>query len=184
MPNRTIYVADADLPIFEKAQKLVGDNLSAAIAQALHYFVEKEEAKRSGFEEITVKVGKGRPYLTKQFRGRILAKRLIRVQNGTRILTLVVYLTPKGRFALYTKNAASWSDWSQTSKWSRKSVGDWNWDWDYDSSNYDWTSYFEDDEHRLDVYDTLDELKENIPEELNESIAKYMSGEDVEILDI
>ena len=106
MPNRTIYVADADLPIFEKAQKLAGDNLSAAIAQALHYFVEKEEAKRSGFEEITVKVGKGRPYLTKQFRGRLLAKRRIRVQNGTRILTLVVYQTAKGRFAIYTKNTA------------------------------------------------------------------------------
>jgi hypothetical protein len=26
---------------------LAGDNLSAAIAQALHYFVEKEEAKMS-----------------------------------------------------------------------------------------------------------------------------------------
>ena len=182
MPNRTIYVADADLPIFEKAQKLAGDNLSAAIAQALHYFVEKEEAKRSGFEEITVRVGKGRPYLTKQFRGRLLAKRRIRVQNGTRILTLVVYLTAKGRFALYTKNTASWSDWSQTSKWSRKSAGDW--DWDYDSSNNDWSSYFEDDEHRLDVYGTLDELKDKIPEELYESIVKYISGEDVEILDI
>ncbi len=119
MPNRTIYVADADLPIFEKAQKLAGDNLSAAIAQALHYFVEKEEAKRSGFEEITVRVGKGRPYLTKQFRGRLLAKRRIRVQNGTRILTLILYQTAKGRFAIYTKNTASWSDWSQSSKWSR-----------------------------------------------------------------
>ena len=86
MPNRTIYEADADLPIFEKAQKLAGDNLSAAVAQALHYFVEREEAKRSGFEEITLKVGKGRPYLTKQFRGRLLAKRRISVQNGTRIL--------------------------------------------------------------------------------------------------
>src|SRR5260370_1892225 len=184
MPNRTIYVADADLPIFDKAQKLAGDNLSAAIAQALHYFVEKEEAKRSGFDEITVKVGKGRPYLTKQFRGRILAKRRIRIQNGTRILTLVVYLTAKGRFALYTKNTASWSDLSQTSKWSRKSAGDWNWDWDYDASNYDWSTYFEDDEHRLDVYATLDELKDIIPEELYESIVKYMSGEEVEILDI
>ena len=182
MPNRTIYVADADLPIFEKAQKLAGDNLSAAIAQALHYFVEREDAKRSGFEEITVKVGKGRPYLTKQFRGRLLAKRRIRVQNGTRILTLVVYLTARGRFALYTKNTASWSDWSQTSKWSRKSAGEW--DWDYDSSNNDWSSHFEDDEHRLDVYGTLDELKDQIPEELYESIVKYISGEDVEILDI
>jgi len=184
MPNRTIYVADADLVVFEKAQKLAGDNLSAAIAQALHYFVEKEEAKRSGFEEITVKVGKGHPYLTKQFRGRLFAKRRIRVQNGSRILTFVVYQTAKGRYAIYTKNTANWSDWSQSSRWSRKSAGDWNWDWDYDSSNYDWSTYFEDDEHRLDVYDTLDELKDNIPEELYESISKYMSGEDVEILDI
>jgi EXLDI family protein len=182
MPNRTIYVADADLPIFEKAQKLAGDNLSAAIAQALHYFVEKEEAKRSGFEEITVKVGKGRPYLTKQFRGRLLAKRRIRVQNAARLLTLVVYQTAKGRFAVYTKNTANWSDWSKSSKLSKGSHG--NWDWDYDWSNYDWSSSSEDDEHRLDVYDTLDDLKDTIPQELYESIVRYNNGEDVEILDI
>jgi len=47
MPNRTIYVADADVPIFEKAQKLAGDNLSAAIAHALRSFVEREEARVS-----------------------------------------------------------------------------------------------------------------------------------------
>lgn len=181
MPNRTIYVADADLLIFEKAQKLAGDNLSAAIALALHYFVEKEEAKRSEFEEITVRVGKGRPYMTKQFRGRVLGKRRIRVQNGTRLLTLVVYQTAKGRYAVYTKNTANWSDWSKSSK---ASASDWNWDWDYNSSNYDWSLYFEDNEHRLDVYNTLDELKDNIPEELYESIVRYNNGEDVEILDI
>jgi EXLDI family protein len=95
-----------------------------------------------------------------------------------------VYQTAKGRFAMYTKNTANWSDWSQSSKWSRKSTGDWNWDWDYDSSNYDWSTYFENDEHRLDVYDTLDDLKDNIPEELYESIVRYINGEDVEILDI
>ena len=180
MPNRTIYVADAELPIFEKAQKLAGDNLSAAIAQALHYFVEKEEAKRSGFEEITVKVGKGRPYLTKQFLGRLLAKRHIRIQNRSRILTLVVYQTARGRFAVYSKQIANWSEWSQSSKWSRN----WDWDWDYDLSNYDWSSFFDDDERRLDVFDTLDELKDAIPEELCTSIAQYLGGEDVEILDI
>ncbi len=42
MPNRTIYVADSDLPVFEKAQQLAGDNLSATIAQALRRFVEAE----------------------------------------------------------------------------------------------------------------------------------------------
>ena len=36
MPNRTIYVAGVDLPIFEKAQKLAGDNLSAAIPEELY----------------------------------------------------------------------------------------------------------------------------------------------------
>jgi len=184
MPNRTIYVADADVPVFEKAQKLAGDNLSSAIAQALRYFVEKEEARSSGFEEIIVKVGKGRPYLTKQFRGRIIAKRRIQLQNRARLLTIVVYQTAKGRFALYTKNTANWSDWSQSSRWSGKSTGDWNWDWDYDSSNYDWSSYFEDDERRLDVFNTFDELKDAIPEELYTSIAQYLGGEDVEILDI
>src|SRR6516165_11194147 len=116
MPNRTIYVADADMPIFEKAQKLAGDNLSAAIAQALRYFVEKEEAKMSGFEEIIVKVGKGTPYLTKKFQGRLLAKRRIRAQNSARLLILQVYQTAKGKFALYTKNTANWSEWSQSSK--------------------------------------------------------------------
>jgi EXLDI family protein len=182
MPNRTIYVADADLPIFEKAQKLAGDSLSAAIAQALHYFVEMEEAKSSGFEEITVKVGKGRPYLTKQFRGRLLAKRRIRVQNAARLLTLVVYQTAKGMFAVYTKNTTNWSDWSKSSKWSKESNS--SWDWDYDWTNYDWSSYFEDDEHRLDVYGTLDDLKDHIPEELYDSIVRYNNNEDVEILDI
>jgi len=100
------------------------------------------------------------------------------------MLTIVVYQTAKGRFALYTKNTANWSDWSQSSKWSNKTSGEWNWDWDYDSSPYDWSSYFEGDERRLDVFESLDELKEVIPEELYTSIALYLGGEDVEILDI
>src|ERR1700682_6812997 len=87
MPNRTIYVADANVSIFEKAQKLAGDNLSAAIAHALRSFVEREEARQSGYEDITIKVGKGHPYLQQQFRGRLLAKRHLKIGNEARILT-------------------------------------------------------------------------------------------------
>ena len=94
----------------------------------------------------------------------------------------MVYQTAKGQFAVYTKNTANWSDWSKSSKWSKGSNSNWDWDWDW--SNYDWSSYYEDDEYRLDVYGTLDDLKDNIPEELYESIVKYNNGEDVEILDI
>src|SRR5215469_14987269 len=57
MPNKTIYVADADLPTFERAQELAGENLSATIACALRRFVKTEEARQQGFEEISLKVG-------------------------------------------------------------------------------------------------------------------------------
>ena len=185
MPNRTIYVADADMPIFEKAQKLTGDNLSAAIAHALRLFVEREEAKQSGFEDITIRVGKGRPFLQQQFRGRLLARRNIRLSNEARILTMSVYQTAKGRFAVYSKNHTNWSGWSQ--HWSKKSKqyqsrsGNWDWDWSHD---WDWSTYQDDDEYRLDVYESLDQLRENVPEELYDAITRYLKGDDVEFLDI
>jgi len=185
MPNRTIYVADADVPLYEKAQKIAGDNLSAAIAHALHIFVEREEAKQSGFEDITVKVGKGRPFFQQQFRGRLLARRHVRISKDARLLTISVYQTAKGRFAVYSKNQPNWSGWSQ--QWSKKSKqahaqsGNWDWDW---TQNWDWATYQDDDEYRLDVYDSLDQLKENIPEELFDAITRYLKGDDVEFLDI
>jgi EXLDI family protein len=187
MPNRTIYIADADVPLYEKAQKLAGDNLSAAIAHALRAFVEREEARQSGFEDITIKVGKGHPYIQQQFRGRLLAKRHLKMANEPRMLTMSVYQTAKGRFAVYTRNQPNWSGWA--GRWSKKSGKggnrDWDWDWSHgDKSSYDWSAYYEDTEMRLDVYDTLDDLKENIPEELYDAITLYLRGGEVEILDI
>ena len=187
MPNRTIYIADADVPVFEKAQKLAGDNLSAAIAHALRTFVEREEARQSGYEDITIKVGKGRPYQQQQFRGRLIARRRLNIGNEARLLTMNVYQTAKGRFAVYTKNQPNWSGWSH--RWSKKSGKGWDWDVDVNWSSggqwsQDWPAYYEDTELRLDVYDALDELKENIPEELYDAITRYLKGDDVEILDI
>ena len=193
MPNRTIYIADADVPLFEKAQKLAGDNLSAAIAHALRAFVEREEARQGGYEDITIKVGKGHPYIQQQFRGRLLAKRHIKLANEMRILIMNVYQTAKGRFAVYTRNQPNWNwtDWSHRS--SRKSKKGWDVDVDVNvdvnwsrknQPSYDWSAYYEEVEMRLDVYDTLDDLKENIPEELYDAITRYLRGGDVEILDI
>ncbi|HZS76607.1 MAG TPA: EXLDI protein [Ktedonobacteraceae bacterium] len=188
MPNRTIYVADADMPIFEKAQKLAGDNLSAAIAQALRIFVEREESRQGGFEDIIVKVGKGRPYQQKQFSGKLLAKRRVPIQGNTRMLTISVYQTAKGRFAVYTKNQPNWSGWS--ARWSKHKHSGKSWDVDVNVDvnpsgwQYDWWSYYQDDELRLDVYESLDDLKENIPEEMFDAIVRYLQGGDIEILDI
>lgn len=35
MPNKTIYVKDADLPLFEQAQELLGDSVSSMFAEFL-----------------------------------------------------------------------------------------------------------------------------------------------------
>jgi hypothetical protein len=43
--QKQIYIKDADLEIFEKAEALAGESLSATIAEALRRFVEVEEAK-------------------------------------------------------------------------------------------------------------------------------------------
>ena len=60
MPNKTIYVSQGDLPIYDRAQALAGDNLSAAIATALRRYVEIEESKREGLDEFVVRVGPGK----------------------------------------------------------------------------------------------------------------------------
>src|SRR5579875_2331035 len=162
MPNRTIYVADADLPIFEKAQQLAGDNLSATIVQALRRFVESEEARASGYQEITITVGKGKPYLQKQFRGRLLIKRRLALSSKARVLSLEVYQTIHGRFALYSRNLPD-RDWSISG----------------------WGEAYEPEERRLDVFENLEALKETIPEEMYESIVRYLQqGDEIEFLDI
>jgi EXLDI family protein len=181
MPNRTIYVADADLPIFEKAQQLAGDNLSATIVQALRRFVEAEEARASGFQEITVAVGKGRPYVQKRFRGRLLTKRRLALGSKARMLVLEIYQTAGGRFAVYSRNLPNW-DWSGYSRHKRQKHGGGG-DWDWSVSG--WGEAFEPEERRLDVFENLDALKEAVPEEMYESVVRYLrQGDDIEELDI
>lgn len=41
MPNKTIYVKDSDLPLFEQAQELLGDSVSALFADFLKERVGK-----------------------------------------------------------------------------------------------------------------------------------------------
>ena len=58
MPNKTIYVSDRDLPLFEQAQSLAGGSFSAAIAQALKEHVRAAEAARlHQYDSHTVTVG-------------------------------------------------------------------------------------------------------------------------------
>jgi hypothetical protein len=45
VPNKTIYVREADTEVWEKAERLAGGSVSALIAEALRRYVEEVEQK-------------------------------------------------------------------------------------------------------------------------------------------
>ena len=215
MPNKTIYVADADLPIFERAQELAGENLSATIVQALQRLVKVEEARAQGFGEIVLKVGNNGTYTSKAFLGRELAKRRARDPDAHRIVSQNVYQTVKGRLVLYSRTFPDWyvwqsfweeDDWAQRGSRRHQDV-DVNVDVDVDVARGDdraqrrlrgkqywqqwqqrqqqaWSAWCGGSDCRMEIFETLEELKSHIPEELYNAVAQALKGEDVEFLDI
>ena len=59
VPNKTIYVSDGDLPLFERAQELAGGNLSAAIRRRSIGRSMPTRASTRASTTITVRVGIG-----------------------------------------------------------------------------------------------------------------------------
>jgi len=117
MPNKTIYVKDTDLSLFEKAEALGGENLSATIATALRRFVEVEEAKADGFEEQEIEVGVFSSLSsndTKKFRfiGKEIASAIVysgQTSSGDdRGTDYTLYITKKGKLLLYRKHFSRW----------------------------------------------------------------------------
>lgn len=195
MPNKTIYVTDADLPTFERAQELAGDNLSATIAQALRRFIKEQEAKDEGFEEITIKEGEKGTYTRKKFNGKELARTHIVDRESRRATILTVYHTAKKQFALYTKEIDSWSlnDFvsnvnRKTENLTEKIFSDQlnekinrklnNLDWDEDLAIWS-----KPNKYKLNVYESIEQLKEHIPEDLSRAVTNALDSED-ELLDI
>jgi len=174
MPNKTIYVSDGDLPLFARAQELAGDNLSAAISSALRRYVDVEEARLEGFEEITVKVGPGAGRKVR-FTGALLG------EWGCTTKDLVeafrVYQGRNGKFAVHTKRSPEYA-WTGGSDSDGSSTG-WR---RYFSSNQKWGSST--GVSTLEVFDSAEALREAIPSELWDMVAAAAEQPTVEELDI
>ncbi|WP_240984056.1 EXLDI protein [Acididesulfobacillus acetoxydans] len=207
MPNKTIYVSDGDLPIFERAQELAGENLSATIAGALRRYVENAEARAKGLEEIIVKVGKV-AITRKRFWGKLLAKGHVADDAAKKQLWYKIYQTAKGAFAVSITSHPKWW-YSDGSDWKN-----WDWDWDRQSANWgewwkawkqdhpqakprsdeytmkeypkmkDWQDWSEQAEHRLEIYASLEEVGEHVPEELYQATRQALRDDPIEDLDI
>ncbi len=106
VPNKTIYVSDGDLPIYQRAQELAGDNLSAAIAAALRRYVDVEEGRREGFDEIIVRVGPGKGRKVR-FSGVFLGEWVN--TSYSRVETFRVYRGRTGKFVVHTERSPDFS---------------------------------------------------------------------------
>jgi len=172
VPNKTIYVSDGDLPIYQRAQELAGDNLSAAIAAALRRYVDVEEGRREGFDEIIVRVGPGKGRKVR-FVGVLLGEWL--TTSYSRVETYRVYRGRTGKFVLHIERSGE----STMVDAEGKPAG-WRGYLGVGNISYGSTP----GESTLDVIESLDELRERIPPQLFDMVASSAQRPPVEDLDI
>jgi EXLDI family protein len=172
VPNKTIYVSDGDQPLFQRAQELAGGNLSAAIAGALRRFVDVEEGRREGFDEVIVRVGTGVGRKVR-FMGILLGE-----WDDTSWSTVVayrVYRTRGGKYVLYIERGPEYKAVDAEGRpagW-RGVLGIGN--VSYGSTPRSAT---------LDVFQTLEEIRDKVPPDLFEMVTRAARQPVVEDLDI
>ena len=172
MPNKTIYVSDGDLPLYQRAQELAGGNLSAAISTALRGYVDVEEGRREGFDEIIVRVGT--PHSRKvRFTGVLLGEWINSSSNRTDEYR--VYRGRRGKFVLHVERSPEWTMVDAEGK-----PAGWRGHLGIGSVSYGSSP----GESFLEVFATLEELREHIPYQLYDMVAGPAQRPPVEDLQI
>ncbi|ADB29184.1 hypothetical protein Kfla_0055 [Kribbella flavida DSM 17836] len=174
MPNKTIYVSDDDLALYKRAQEIAG-NLSSAISTALRRYVEMEEGRLEGYDEITVRVGRGTGR-KQRFSGVLLAEGGRSSKDGYEAFK--VYRSRTGKFVLHADRRHQYkqkqSDPAYENGW-RSWVGNW-------SADQSWS--LAQGEATLHVVETIEQLRELIPVELYALVEEAANQPAVEDLDI
>ena len=173
VPNKTIYVSDGDLKLYQRAQELAGGNLSAAIASALRRFVDVQEGLREGFDDVVVRVGIGSGRKVR-FTGALVGEWL-----DSRSKTADHYRVWRGRAGKYVVHMERSADWWSVDAEGKPVVGWRSWmgigDVRFGSSPQEST---------LEVVETLDELLLKVPPELFDMVSRAARLPTVEELDI
>jgi EXLDI family protein len=173
VPNRTIYVSEGDQELFKRAQELAGDNLSSAITTALKRYVEVEDARALGFDEVVVKVGIGAGRKVR-FLGILLGEWY--TTEGEKFEQQRVWRGSRGKYAVHSESTPHFE--------MRDAQGNLLTGWRA------WTGIgmaaggSKPAEATLEVFDTLDEIKGHVADELYELVAKSVDKPFVEDLDI
>jgi EXLDI family protein len=167
MPNKTIYVSQNDLPVFEEAQQIAGEALSSVIARALREYVARHREKEKDMKEVSVKVGKKKIEREQRFMAAEAGKWKGLSDDKEWWLEAAIYRTQKGRWAVYL-------DYKGMAMLTRKSWQEAAWE-------------VEDQRHaELVVGDKIDDFKGKLPEALIRHIASIAEREKnpIDYLDI
>ena len=172
VPNKTIYVSDGDLPLYQRAQELAGGNLSSAIAKALKRFVDAEESLLEGFDEITVRVGVGTGRKVR-FTGVLVGDWMD--TEASRVEHFRVFRGRTGKYVLHVERSAEY------------------WMVDAEGKPAGWRGYLgignikyggTPGQSTMEVVATIEELRDKVPPELFEMVERSARQPTVEELDI
>jgi EXLDI family protein len=122
MPNKSIYVSNEDVALFEEAKKIAGEGLSAVISKALREYVTRFKKRESAMTEISVLVGQQGHMFEKRFFARKLLEWKGLSDDKEWYLSAIVYLTEKSNLAIYLKTICKASLLFDKKKW--KESGD------------------------------------------------------------
>ncbi len=172
VPNKTIYVSDGDLPLFQRAQELAGDNLSAAIATAIRRYVEVQEGRREGFDEITVRVGLGKGRKVR-FVGVLFGEWLS--TSPQRVETFRVYRGRTGKYVLHVERTPDYTVVDADGK-----PAGWRGYLGIGNISYGHTT----PEATLEVVETLEELRPKVPPPLYDMVASMGQQPPLEDLEV
>jgi EXLDI family protein len=171
VPNKTIYVSDGDLSLYQRAQELAGGNLSAAIAGALRRYVDVEEGRLAGFDEVTVKVGVGAGRKVR-FSAVLVGEWMDTAQG---LEHFRVYRGRTGKYVLHVERGPK--EWMLNAE--GKPAG-WRGYLGIGNVRYGMSP----GESTLEVFDSLDQLRDKVPTELYEMVTRSAQQPAVEDLDI
>ena len=106
--NKTVYLRDEEVPIWEKARELSGDKLSPVIVAALKRFVTEKEAAAKGYERIKISFRDSTDHFipkTKAFFGKwiIGPEEPLRDDDWSTDLVCAVAETAKGNVVVYRR---------------------------------------------------------------------------------
>ncbi|MGW4968309.1 EXLDI protein [Nonomuraea sp. NPDC004186] len=162
-----IEIPDEDLPLLERAQGLAGGTPAAAISEALRRYVEAEEGRRQGYDEIVIQVAGDE----RRFSGVLLGE-WGRTGRSGRVETFRVYRSGKGTFVLHVDRSPGWVSGSESDDWlGYLGLGETSWG-------------FVPGDAVVEVIGTIEELRGRIPAEFYARIAGIAERPVVEDLDL